>query len=72
MNLLLKHSQSLLSKKSQSRNNEELPKSKEVANTEFNESNETVLCNSHFEIIDPQVHLIFKGFLQLFRISTIV
>ena len=49
-----------------------MPKSKEVANIEFNENNETVLCNSHFEIIDPQAHLIFKGFLQLFRINAIV
>ena len=61
MNLLLKHFQSLLSKVNQSRNNEELPKSKKVANTEFNENNETVLCYSHFEIIDPQVHLFLRA-----------
>ena len=67
MNLLLKHFQSLLSKV-----NQETTKSKEVANTEFNENNETVLCNSYFEIIDPEAHLIFKGFMRLFRINAIV
>ena len=67
MNLLQKHFQSLLSEVNQE--TIELPKSKEVTNTEFNENNETVLCNSHFEIIDPQARLIFKGLLQLFRIN---
>ena len=43
--------------KSQSRNNEELHKSEEVANVERNENDETLFCDSHFEttVADKQV-----------------
>ena len=49
-----------------------MPKSKEVANKELNENNETRLCDSHLEIIDADNEIATQALETAFLKSTSV